>query len=317
MSLPYGITIKGFTPSWVYEHIRAEIVKLKNVFGIASLEGREEFFIGLEELDLRCFAALHLPTAVISIVDIAPGNSMLKGASKNIYEPGTITHEGEGTEDVELSGAHRGNNRYVLEITESGTIGTDGSYELRKTPWTGSDWGTEVVVSSGSIPASGKIEVGNGSIFEFTLNGNVVLGDTYSWETEAYKVSHVQGRAVTLNAKIEFYFFKPLEQIWKDYNPLDQMLLFFGSRFWRVPVLGGDSVDVEEELTGIRSFEKTFQVASGEEEAGVETYSAHAVELRLRYRGQDAGRDPCCFIVEIQPLMRPEITEVEIPEQGA
>ncbi len=305
MSLPYGTNVLGFTPSWCYEHIRDQLADFKNTYGIESLKGREDFFIGYEELDPRVFETPHLPAAVIQITDCTFGESPRRGADKTIYDSGTIAHVGTGTGNVTLSGQHRGNARFILEITETG-------YELRQTPWTGSDWGTEEIVSSGAIPDPREIPCGNGQTF-VVGSGDTVVGDTYSWETQAYRVSHILGRTMTLAAKIEIYFWKPVEQTWAAHNPLDQMFLWFNNKGWRIPVLGGDSVDVEEELVGLRAFQKTFEVAQGE---GVETsiHRAHAIELRLRYRGPEAGRDPTIFIAEVQSLMQPAIDEVKIPE---
>lgn len=143
--------------------------------------------------------------------------------------PGTITHEGTGAQ-ASLSGAHNGNNRFIVEITASGEVGLGGSYSLTRTPWTGSAWGTEVVVSTGAIPASGEILVGNGQVFKLPVRENVVDGDTYTWETQAYMVSNVKGRTAVLNPRIDIYFASKQELSWDDHNVLDQLILFFSTR---------------------------------------------------------------------------------------
>ena len=308
MSLPYGQTVLGFTPQWCYEHIRTELLELKNLYGVKSFDGREDFFIGYEELDPRAFESPNLPAAVIKITDCGFGESPRKGSSKTVFEPGEITHEGSGTEDVELVGSHRGNARFTLEITGADT------YELRRTPWTGSSWDDEEVVSSGSIPGTNEIDVENGQTFKIN-SGSVAEGDAYSWETEAYKVYHILGRTMVLTAKIEVYFWKAAEQVWEANNPLDQMMCLFNYKGWRVKTLGDDYVDVIEELTALRAFEKTFEVVrTGDEEGPVNYHRAHAVELRLRYRGPEAGRDPGVFNVDVEPLAQPAVEEVEIPD---
>lgn len=317
MALPYGEVMRGFTPQWCYDHIRDILSdNLKNIHGAKSLDGRESYFIGYEKLDARVAEQLSLPTARISLSQGAKiANSLIGGIPQIVYNAGDIVHSGTGTDQVSLSGSHDGNNKFTLEITTSGTVGTDGSYELRKTPWTGSAWGTEVVVSSGSIPASGEIPAGNGQTFKFEIGESVVDDDSYGWETGAYKVSNVWGRTVVQRARVEIYFFMPDEITWETNNPLDQLALMFNNRWHDIEVVTGYTVRIEEELTSIRPF--WTNVEFGNEK----TRRAFVVAADLRYQGPDKGREPVAFLAQVSPLVTTlipdddhDIHEETIPE---
>ena len=146
MSLPYGPIKRGLTISWIAGHIRTELAKLANIKGAYPLKGNPRL-VGLHIVDPRIVSRVNEPIARITFGRADMTNSPIRGVPEVIFEKGTITHVGEGTGVVSLEGSHQGNNRYVCEITASGTVGTSGSYELRKTPWTGTDWGEEEAVA--------------------------------------------------------------------------------------------------------------------------------------------------------------------------
>ncbi len=316
MALPYGYNTRGFTPQWCYSHIKDVISTLKNVFGVEHFMGREEFFIGYEELDPRALEVLHLPTAVIRCTGFTPGNSLRQSPSETFYFPGEIAHSGSGTATAALTGKHKGNNRFRLVITESGTVGMDGGYELFKTEWTGSAWGTETSVASGAVPVDGRIFVGNGQILCLETGKTVVLGDTYSWETQAYKVSSILGRNVTARFTVDLYLWKPMEIIFSPHNLLNQALLLFNYRSWFVESFAGHGVEIEEALTNVRPHNERIEIVSVDEKGNPQssTRPVFMLSLDLEYKGPDSGKEPVCFTADVQPLVVPDIEEVKIPE---
>ena len=295
MSLPYGPIMRGLRVSWCYDRVEEGLTALENPFQ-AMVFAQGSRVIGRERLDPRVATLSQGPTALLHVGGVTLLNAQGYGGPEVIYRNGAdgIVHTGTGTEEVSLTGTHSGNNRYVLEITESGTVGTDGSYELRKTPWTGSDWGTEVPVSSGSIPADGKIEVGNGSVFEFTLNENVVLGDTYSWETEAYRVTNQQIRNATVLITAYIYA-QTEEEVIGSGGYLDQLMLMFHRKTLAAELYDGHCEEVVEEMT---------QMSVTPEIEGEQT--TYRITLSLHYSGK-------VFMAEVSPLVtRFEYDEPEI-----
>jgi len=295
MSLPYGPIMRGLRVSWCYDRVEEGLTALENPFQ-AMVFAQGSRVIGRERLDPRVATLSQGPTALLHVSSITLSNARGYGGPEVIYRNGSdgITHTGTGTEEVSLTGTHSGNNRYVLEITESGTVGTDGSYELRKTPWTGSDWGTEVPVSSGSIPADGKIEVGNGSVFEFTLNENVVQGDTYSWETEAYRVTNQQIRNATVLITAYIYA-QTEEEVIGSGGYLDQLMLMFHRKTLAAELYDGHCEEVTEEMNGM----SVTPEIEGEQ-------TTYRITLSLQYTGK-------VFMAEVSPLVtRFEYDEPEI-----
>ena len=294
MSLPYGPIMRGLQVSWCYDRVEEGLAALENPFQ-AMVFAQGSRVVGRERLDPRSVTLSQGPTALLHVSSITLSNARGYGGPEVIYCNGNdaITHTGTGTEQVEITGTHSGNNRYALEITESGTVGTDGSYELRKTPWTGSDWGTEEVVSSGSIPADGKIEVGTGSVFEFTLNENVVQGDTYSWETEAYRVTNQQIRNATVPISAYIYA-QTEEEVIGSGGYLDQLMLMFARKKLAAELYDGHYEEVTEEMNGMS--------VTPEVEGELTTYR---ITLSLQYTGK-------VFMAEVSPLVT--IFEYDEPE---
>lgn len=308
MALPYEYPIlRGLTCQWVYERCKSQLEKFLNVYGKATLKDRK-LAIGFEKIDPRVGATLGVPVARITFEQgIQLGNSLLPGISERVYLPGTIAHEGTGAQAT-LSGAHNGNNRFVVEITASGEVGVDGSYSLTKTPWTGSAWGTQAPVSSGAIPASGEISAGNGQAFELPVGENVVEGDTYTWETQAYMVSNVKGRTAVLNPKIDIYFASNQELSWDDHNALDQLILFFPDHeIWLYPY-GENYLPVQQEFQSIKIVQGRMDFPDGGPWQGT------VVSLFLRFRGKNAGNQPVIFEAKIEPLIEARINEEEVHE---
>lgn len=309
MALPYEYPVlRGLTTQWVYEHCKSQLEKLLNVYGKTTLKDRK-LAIGFEKVDPRNGATLGVPVARITFEPgIQLGSSTISGLSETIYLPGTIEHEGSGAE-ASLSGSHEGNNRFTVEITESGEVGVDGAYSLTRTPWTGSEWGTEVPVSSGAIPTSGEISAGNGQLFTLPLGGSVMDGDTYTWETQAYGVSNVKGRTAVLNPRVDIYFASKQELTWDANNALDQLLLFFYDPWVRLYPYGGNFLDVQQELLSIKMQQGRMDFPDGGPWEGT------VVSLSLRYRGANAGNQPVIFEAKIEPLIMARITEEQVYER--
>jgi len=94
---------------------------------------------------------------------------------KEIQTVSDIIHAGSSTASYSISGDHRGNNDFLLKITVSGSLGV-AEYQLSK------DNG-ETFEDSQVIPESGQVEIGDGTILTFGSEGNLVVGETYSWVT--------------------------------------------------------------------------------------------------------------------------------------
>jgi len=297
MSLPYGPIMRGLAVSWCYDRVEEGISYLQNpsqalVFAMGSR------VIGRERLDPRVLPLSQGPTAVLHVAGVNLSNASGYGGPEVIYARGAITHTGTGTEEVALTGVHSGNNKSVLEITASGTVGTDGSYQLRKTPWTGSDWGTEVEVSAGAIPTDGKIDVGNGSVFEFTVGQSVVDDDTYSWEAESYRVTNQQIRDAVVSINASIYAENEAEVIDAG-GYLDQLMLMFARKRLAAELYDDHFEEVTEEM-------KTMSVTP-EVDGEVTTYR---VTVSLLYTGK-------VFMAEVSPLItRTEYDDPQIVDPG-
>lgn len=203
-----------------------------------------------------------------------------------------------GTEDVgveKIAPCHSGNNSYVLTITASGTVGIDGAYDLSRTPWTGSAWGTTESVSFGSIPTDGRIDVGNGTTFVFALNEPVVADDTYSWETEAYRVTNqeIRDATVTINAYI---YAQTEEEAIGSGGYLDQLMLMFHKKNLAAELYDSHYETVTEEM---RDMNVTPEI-DGEQ-------TVYRITISLLYTGK-------VFMAEVSPLItRMEYDEPDIP----
>jgi hypothetical protein len=219
------------------------------------------------------------------------------GGPEVIYRNGSddITHTGTGTTEVDITGSHSGNNHYTLEITDGGVVGTDGSYQLRCKPWTGSDWGTEVEVSSGTIPTDGKIDIENGTTFEFTVGQSVVLGDTYEWEAEAYRVTNqrVRDAKVPINAKI---YADTEDEVIGLGGYLDQLMLMFARKQLSAELYDEHYIEITEEMTGL----SVATEADGED-------TVYCITVKLLYAGK-------VFMAQVSPLIT--IVAQDDPELG-
>jgi hypothetical protein len=263
--------------------------------------------VGREMLDRRSVALSQSPTAVLHVTGVTLSNALTYGTPEVIYKSGdeeiTIVHPVPpgGTEDVQIESSprHSGNNKYELEITQTGVIGnetTPGAYILNKTPWTGSEWGAQSAVSSGNIPLSGIIDIENGSMFEFLTQGSdVVEGDTYSWETEAYRVTNrtIRDATVTITAAISA---QTEEEAVGEGGYLDQLMLMFHRKEIAAELYNDHYETVTEELTSMNVTPET------EGEATV-----YKISVVIKYTGK-------VFIAEVSPLFtRVVLDEPEIP----
>lgn len=285
MSLPYGPLMRGLAVSWCYDRVEEGMSVLENpsqalVFAAGSR------VIGRERLDKRSVVLSQGPTAVLHVGNIVLANARGYGGPEIIFRNGSdaITHTGTGTEQVSITGSHSGNNSYILEITASGTVGTDGAYQLRKKPWTGSDWGTEVEVSSGSIPSDGKVDVENGTTFEFTVGQSVVDDDTYAWETEAYRVTNQRVRNATVPISAYIYA-QNEEEVIGTGGYLDQLMLMFARKRLAAELYDDHYEEVTEEMTGMT----VTPEVDGEQ-------TIYRVTVSVRYTGK-------VFMAQVSPLV--------------
>ncbi|MBD3285802.1 hypothetical protein GF359_05010 [candidate division WOR-3 bacterium] len=292
MSLPYGPLMRGLAVSWCYDRIEEGLSSLQNP-SQAMVFTQGSRVIGRERLDPRAVLMSQGPTAVLHVGSIILSNAAGYGGRELIYDKGTIVHTGTGTEEVSLTGSHAGNNRFVIEITASGTVGTDGQYQLRKTPWTGSDWGTEAEVSSGEILVDGKIAVSNGFIFCFEVGQSVVAGDTYSWETAAYRVLNRRIRDAVIPVTVEIEVQTEDEAVGEG-GYVDQLMLMFAHKRLTAELYDGHYEEVKEEMTSM----SVTPVDQGEQRI-------YRIDLVIKYTGK-------VFMADVSPLIT--LTEYEDPE---
>ncbi|TKJ41321.1 hypothetical protein CEE36_08375 [candidate division TA06 bacterium B3_TA06] len=290
--------MRGLAVSWCYDRVEEGLTALQNPYQ-AMVFAQGSRVVGRERLDPRVATLSQGPTAVLHVGQVALYNAQGYGGPEVIYRNGAdgIVHTGTGMgkDKVSIDGNHSGNNSYVIEITESGEVGSGGKYELSKTPWTGSEWGEEEVVSSGSIPSDGKIEVGNDSTFVFQLNENVVQGDTYSWETEAYRVTNQQIRNATVPITAEIETVNE-EEIIGSGGYLDQLMLMFARKKLAAELYDGHYEEVTEEMNGmsVTSYIENEQ-------------TLYRIDLVVHYSGK-------VFMAEVSPLItRMEYDEPDIP----
>ncbi len=289
MALPYAPIMRGLSISWCYGKVEEGLESLTNPSG-ALILARNTRVLARESLDKRAVTLSQGPTAVINVGQIKMGNTSTYGEPEIIYKFGTITHTGTGTALATLSGRHSGNNTFLLTITESGEVGTSGSYTLTKTPWTGSGWGIPAVVSSGAIPLDGKIAVGDGSTISLTVGGSVVENDTYAWETESYRVTNRQIREAWANFTVSIYA-ENEEEVIGEGGYLDQLMLMFSHKRFAEELYTDHSEEVTEELNTM-----TFT----KEVAGETT--TYRIGLSLVYQGK-------VFLAEVSPLITLVTTE--------
>ncbi len=295
MSLPYGPIMRGLAVSWCYDRMEEGLTALKNP-SQALVFAAGTRVIGRELLDSRAVSLAQGPTAVLRVGNVRLSNALGYGGPELIYKRGSITHSGTGTTEVALKGSHAGNNKYVLEITASGTVGTDGSYSLKKQAWSGSEWEAETEVSAGVIPTSGKIEIGNGSTFEFTVGQSVVDDDTYSWEAEAYRVLNQQIRDADVPISADITANTEDEAIGEG-GYLDQLMLMFARKRLLAELYDDHYEEVTEEMT---SMSVTPEVNG--------STTSYRITVNVRYTGK-------VFMAEVSPLINrtlydnPEIAE--------
>ena len=111
------------------------------------------------------------------------------------YYVTAIVHAGTGTAAYEITGSHEGNNSYVLKISQGGIVGTPPlpQYQLKINDG--------VYSAPADIPADGKIEIGDATTFEFSVGGEVVTNDTYTWQTIARRVNVKKDKEINLHLR--------------------------------------------------------------------------------------------------------------------
>ena len=108
-----------------------------------------------------------------------------------------ITHTGTSIASYALSGTHRGNNSFAIRIAASGALGV-AQYEWSKD-------GGEIYTSPQIVPANGQIDNGDGTIFIFGDEGDLVMGDVYTWDTVSLKELTYHTDTVNYNVSIQLY----------------------------------------------------------------------------------------------------------------
>lgn len=132
------------------------------------------------------------------------------------YEITDVAHTGTGTATYQVAGDHKGNNTYVLKISTGGTIGVEPypQYQLKVNEDPYSD--------PADIPADGKIAIGDGTTFEFEVNGEVVTDDTYEWQTIAKRVNVTKEKEIELKLRTEIWA-KTKKELFETGGYFDQL----------------------------------------------------------------------------------------------
>ena len=114
----------------------------------------------------------------------------------DVIEISDITHEGISSISYEIVGDHRGNNNYILEIIQSGPLGT-AMYKL-------SGDGGETFSAPCAIPGDGQISVGDGTSFIFS-EGSLTSGDRYLWATTSIRKERYRTDSFTITLHVHIY----------------------------------------------------------------------------------------------------------------
>jgi hypothetical protein len=140
---------------------------------------------------------------------------------KAIQTISDIDHQGTSAASYVLTGTHRGNNNFVIRIAASGALGT-AQYQWSKD---GGDNYTNAQV----VPPNGQIINGDGTTFTFGSEGNLVMGDVYTWETVSMMELTYCTDAVVYNVSIQLYTATKIELFGntKFTGYLDQLRQFF------------------------------------------------------------------------------------------
>ncbi len=136
-----------------------------------------------------------------------------------------ITHTGSGAATYEITGNHKGNNSYILKITTGGTVGTE-PYPQYAIQINGGDWSAPE-----DIPADGKISIGDGTTFEFEVDGSVVTDDTYEWQTIAKRLNVFKEKGINIKIRTEIWAKKKKELFESGTGYLDQFSNLLIERF--------------------------------------------------------------------------------------
>lgn len=125
-------------------------------------------------------------------------NSMHRLVKKTaIQTVSEIEHQGSSQASYNMSGIHRGNNSIVLEIVTSGAFGV-AEYRLSKD-------GGESFGEVQTVPADGQVAIGDGTTLTFGGEGDLVAGDSYSWQTVSMMELKYQTDELTIRIVIEIY----------------------------------------------------------------------------------------------------------------
>lgn len=205
---------------FLYSHVTSELKKLTNSQGIKLFE-KEPQLVFREAVAEAAVTRTDWPLAVIKFAGWTGRKAPRAEGTEDLYEVSDITHTGTGTSDVSLEGKHVGTNSYILEITAG------PNYSLKRRVWDGENWGTEEEISSGAIPGDGRIPVGDGTTFVFADPEGVVVGDTYTWQTKAYRRYSRRLREVDVKLSVEIYLIERAENFTGEDQYLDQIEEFF------------------------------------------------------------------------------------------
>lgn len=132
-----------------------------------------------------------------------------------------IEHQGSSQASFDLSGTHRGNNDFVLEIVTSGSPGA-AEYRLSKD-------GGESFGEVQTVPADGQVTIGDGTTLTFGAEGDLVAGDSYFWQTISMMELKYRTDELSIRTIIELYTADEIELLGDDNftGYLDQLRSFF------------------------------------------------------------------------------------------
>lgn len=132
-----------------------------------------------------------------------------------------IEHQGSSQASFDLSGSHRGNNYFILEIVTSGALGA-AEYHLSKD-------GGESFGEAQTVPPGGQVAIGDGTTLTFGAEGDLVAGDSYYWQTVSMMELKYRTDELTVRIVIELYTADEIELLGNDNftGYFDQLKSFF------------------------------------------------------------------------------------------
>lgn len=170
---------------------------------IVGLDGSSCIFMGRVSHvfpDLNFISNAVVKNAPYLSIPIASGvykSSYLLVNKNNIRTISEVIHSGTSAAGADISGAHRGNNNFLLEIISGGFR---GQAIFRLSSDGGISWG-----ENQSVPHNGQIEIGDGTILTLGAQEELIEGETYAWQTVSMQERIYQTDDLMLRLALNFY----------------------------------------------------------------------------------------------------------------